>query len=84
MPQHVSSEKRVRQDAKRNAANRANRSRMRTLIKNVLKATDKDTASAALVQAVSYLDKMAVKRIVHPNNAAHKKSMLVRFVNRLA
>lgn len=83
MPQHKSSVKRVRQDAKRRIHNRALRSKMRTLVKNVLKSTDKTTAETNLKSAVSYLDRMAVKGIVHKNNAANKKSTLVRYVNGL-
>ena len=65
MPQHKSSIKRVRQDIKRRIHNRALRSKMRTLIKNVQKSTDKETAQQHLTSAVSYLDKMAVKGIIH-------------------
>ena len=83
MPQHKSSIKRVRQDIKRRIHNRALRSRMRTLIKNVLKSTEKESAEKNLKDAVSYLDRMAVKGILHKNNAANKKSTLVKFVNNL-
>ncbi|MCH8494400.1 MAG: 30S ribosomal protein S20 [Balneolales bacterium] len=83
MPQHKSSIKRVRQDIKRRFHNRALRSRMRTLIKNVLKSTEKESAEKNLKDAVSYLDRMAVKGILHKNNAANKKSTLVKFVNNL-
>ena len=83
MPQHKSSIKRVRQDIKRRIHNRALRSRMRTLIKNVLKSTEKESAEKNLKDAVSYLDRMAIKGILHKNNAANKKSTLVKFVNNL-
>lgn len=83
MPQHKSSIKRVRQDIKRRLHNRGLRSRMRTLIKNVLKSTEKESAEKNLNDAVSYLDRMAAKGILHKNNAANKKSTLVKFVNNL-
>jgi small subunit ribosomal protein S20 len=83
MPQHKSSIKRVRQDAKRRLHNRSLRSKMRTLVRNVLKNTEKDTAETSLKVAVSYLDRMACKGIIHKNNAANKKSSLVRYVNTL-
>ncbi|MCC5926680.1 MAG: 30S ribosomal protein S20 [Bacteroidetes bacterium] len=83
MPQHKSSVKRVRQDIKRRIHNRALRAKMRTLVKNVEKAADKETAEKNLAAAVSYLDRMAVKGIIHKNNAANKKSALVKFVNNL-
>jgi small subunit ribosomal protein S20 len=83
MPQHKSSIKRVRQDIKRRIHNRALRSKMRTLIKKVRQETDKVTAEQYLNDAMSYLDRMAVKGILHKNNAANKKSSLVKYVNNL-
>jgi small subunit ribosomal protein S20 len=83
MPQHKSSVKRVRQDQKRRLHNRNLRAKMRTLVKNVLTSTEKEAAEKNLLQAVSYLDRMAVKGIIHKNNAANKKSTLVKFVNTL-
>lgn len=84
MPQHKSSIKRVRQDKKRRIHNRALRSKMRTLYKKVMTSETKADAEAALNQAVSYIDRMAVKGIVHKNNAANKKSNLVKHVNSLS
>lgn len=84
MPQHKSSIKRVRQEKKRRAHNRTLRSRLRTLYKKVLSTTNKEEAQTALNDAVSYIDRMAVKGIIHKNNAANKKSRLVRYVNNLS
>jgi small subunit ribosomal protein S20 len=83
MPQHKSAIKRVRQNEKRNAHNRQLRSTMRTLVKRVTKTTDKAEAEVALKSATSYLDRMAQKGILHRNNAANKKSSLVKYVNNL-
>lgn len=83
MPQHKSSIKRMRQDAKRRLHNRQLRSQMRTLIKNVLRQEEKEAAEQQLQRAVSYLDKMALRGIIHKNKAANKKSQLVKFVNNL-
>jgi small subunit ribosomal protein S20 len=84
MPQHKSSVKRVRQEKKRRIHNRALRSKLRTLYKKVLVSDDKEQGEALLKEAVSYIDRMAVKGIVHKNNAANKKSNLVRHVNNLS
>lgn len=84
MPQHKSSIKRVRQDKKKRLQNRTKRSKLRTLSRKVLSIETKPEAEAALKEAVSYIDRMAVKGIVHQNNAANKKSRLVRYVNSLA
>ena len=84
MPQHKSSIKRVRQDKKKRLQNRTKRSKLRTLSRKVLSIETKPEAEAALKEAVSYIDRMAVKGIIHQNNAANKKSRLVRYVNSLA
>lgn len=84
MPQHKSSIKRVRQDKKKRLHNRTLRSKMRTLYKRVLRAETKEEGESALKEAVSYIDRMAVKGIVHKNNAANKKSRLVKYVNKLS
>jgi small subunit ribosomal protein S20 len=84
MPQHKSAIKRVRQTIKRRNANRMKRSKMRTLFKKVLGSTTKAEANAVINEAVSYIDRMAKVGIIHKNNAANKKSRLVRFVNKLA
>lgn len=84
MPQHKSSIKRVRQDKKKRLHNRTLRSKMRTLYKSVLRTETKEEGESALKEAVSYIDRMAVKGIVHKNNAANKKSRLVKHVNKLS
>lgn len=83
MPQHKSAIKRLRQSEKRRAHNRARKSRMRTLIKNVLTAENRTDGELRLKEAVAYLDRMASKNILHRNNAARKKSRLTRFINNL-
>ncbi|PWN06188.1 30S ribosomal protein S20 [Rhodohalobacter mucosus] len=83
MPQHKSAIKRLRQDEKRKKHNNTRRSRMRTLIKNVLNATDKESAEKHLKAATSYIDKLTNKGIIHSNNAARKKAKLTRHVNNL-
>ncbi len=83
MPQHKSAEKRARQSAKRRLANREKRSRMRTLTRNVLEAQDKQQAETLLKAAVSYIDRMTTKGLVHKNTAANRKSTLVKHVNNL-
>ncbi len=83
MPQTKQAIKRVRQAEKKKLQNRTRKSKMRTLIKNVREASDKTQAEAALKEAVSYIDKMSLKGIVHANNAARKKASLTKFVNTL-
>jgi small subunit ribosomal protein S20 len=83
MPQHKSAIKRLRQDEKRKQHNNTRRSRMRTLVKKVTSSTDKETAEKNLQEAVSFIDRLSVKGIIHKNTAARKKSKLTKFVNNL-
>ena len=83
MAQNKSAIKRDRQNAKRNAHNRARRSKMRTLTKKVMTSTNKDEAQVLYKEAVSFLDRMSVKGVIHTNNAARKKAQLTRHVNSL-
>jgi small subunit ribosomal protein S20 len=78
-----SAEKRNRQDLKRNEANRAQRSRMRTAIKKVSNETDAATAAEAFKETAAILDRMASRRLIHPNKAARKKSQLAKAVKKL-
>ena len=78
-----SAEKRIRQDRKRTEHNRAQRSRMRTAIKKVSAATSANDAESALKEASALLDRLATRRIIHPNKAARKKSQLARAANAL-
>lgn len=83
MPQHKSAVKRVRQNEKRRQHNQSQRSKMKTLVKNTLEATNKEEAEEAFKKASSYLDKMAGKNLIHQNFAARKKSKLAKHVNNL-
>ncbi len=74
--------KRVRQSIKNNLRNRHYKSMMRTAIKNVLKADKKD-APELLKKAISTIDRVATKGIIHNNNAARHKSKISKHVNNL-
>ncbi|MEX2362253.1 MAG: 30S ribosomal protein S20, partial [Balneolaceae bacterium] len=63
--------------------NRTRRSKMRTFVKRVFAETDKPKAESALNDAISYIDRMSVKGIIHKNTAARKKSQLNKHVNNL-
>ena len=76
MPQHESAKKRVRQNEKRRARNRYHRSRMRTMVKKLRAAQDKEQALPLLNEVKAYLDRLAAKGIIHKNKAANYKSEL--------
>jgi small subunit ribosomal protein S20 len=83
MPQHKSCEKHVRQSKKANIRNRADWSKLRTVISGVLETKEKKTASENLPKAVSFIDKCAGSGLIHKNNAANKKSRLYAHVNKM-
>ena len=56
---------------------------MKTAIKHVRSANTKGQGEAALLKAVSLLDSMASKGIIHRNKAANQKSKLTKFVKKL-
>jgi small subunit ribosomal protein S20 len=55
---------------------------MKTSIKKVLQA-DKNDASSLLKQAISTIDQVCGKGIIHKNRASHHKSKLTKYVNSL-
>lgn len=83
MAHHKSAIKRIRSSERRRDRNRQDRRKLRTLIKAVRTAQDKETAEKALVRAVSELDKAVNKNLIHRNRAANQKSKLVRFVQKM-
>lgn len=83
MPHTESAKKRLRQNVKRRAQNRAVKSDLRTTFKKFLKtvkAGDKAGASELLKVAFSKLDKCAARRYLHPNTAHRYKSRLSKRV----
>ncbi|MBC7235783.1 MAG: 30S ribosomal protein S20 [Chloroflexi bacterium] len=79
--------KRVRQDRKRRLRNMRVRSRMRTFVKKanaLIVEGQKEEAIEAVRQAISEIDKAAQKGVIHPNNAARRKSRLMRRFNAIA
>ena len=81
MAQHKSAVKRIRSSSRRKKNNSAQESAMKTVIKKVRQEKDKTKAEVALKEAVSLLDRLAQKRVIHPNKASNQKSKLTRLVN---
>ncbi len=84
MPNHKSSEKRVRQSEKRRLVNKNNRGRLRTSIKRLraaLAAGNTEELSALLPTTISTIDKAVQKGVLHRNAAARHKSRLTARVN---
>jgi small subunit ribosomal protein S20 len=79
--------KRARQSEKRRQHNTALRSALRTVIKKVRKAIqggNKATAETTFRAAVSVIDRIADKNIVHKNSAARNKSRLAKQIKAIA
>ena len=77
--------KHIRSSAKRRERNRFYLSTTRTFIKKARRSIEQgnlEEAQAAIKQASSYLEKSAEKGIIHKNNAARRKSRLMRLLNR--
>jgi small subunit ribosomal protein S20 len=73
--------KRIRQNQKRRLRNRYYRGRARTTIKQARQAIsveDLEIAREKTVEAISALDKAAVKGVIHKNNASRRKSRLMK------
>lgn len=87
MPNHKSSEKRVRQSEKRRVINRGHRTKVRTYIKKLRAALDSgksDDVQKVLPDAISVIDKSVQKGIMHKNAAARYKSRLTVRANQAA
>lgn len=83
MATHKSAIKRHRQSLKRRAANREKKSELKTAIKKVRTAQNREAALQAFNTVVSLLDKLATKGLIHKNKASNQKSRLAKFINKL-
>ncbi len=80
-----SAAKRARQSEKRRIHNRYYRTTARTYVKRAraqIAGNELEDAEATIQEAVKALDKAAQKKIIHPNNAARRKSRLMQALNK--
>jgi len=70
MDRHQQQIKRERQDITRRNQNISNMSKLRRLINNVLQTDDPVSVDPIYKNAVSFIDKMVNKRLIHKNTAA--------------
>lgn len=74
-----SAQKRIRSNERRHMRNQMYRSRVKTVIRKAEQLIfTGQTSDEAIREAVSTLDKAAVKGIIHKNNAARRKSRLLK------
>lgn len=84
MANSKSAEKRIRVSERRRQRNRPFRSSARTLVKKAelaITAGDQSAAEAAVLTATRTLDRVASKGVIHRNNAARRKSRLMKKFN---
>ena len=81
MPSSPSAIKRLKQSVKRRMHNRITRKVIKTLVKRTMAsvaAKEFEKAEADFRQATAKIDKAGVRRVLHPNTAARRKSKLAR------
>ena len=83
MANHKSALKRIRQNEVRRLRNRYYNRTMRNAVRKLRATTDKAEAMGMYPKVSSLLDKMANKRIIHPNKARNLKSKLAITINKL-
>ncbi len=86
MANHKSSEKRARQDIKKNLVNKTNESKTKTAVKKVrdaITAGDKKAAAESFTSAQAELRKLAKTGVIKPNTAARRTSRLAAQLNGL-
>lgn len=83
MAHHKSALKRIKTSERNRIRNRYSRSTMKTRIKDLMKANSREEGLEKLNKAVSIIDKLVKKGIIHKNTASNKKSRLTKYVNSL-
>ncbi|MSO59784.1 MAG: 30S ribosomal protein S20 [Ilumatobacteraceae bacterium] len=76
-----SQKKRILTNAKSADRNKAVKSELRTRVKNAIVTAGTETSAEDLRLAVKRLDMAAAKGIIHKNQAARRKSRLMRRIN---
>ena len=70
--------KRNKQNEKRHERNKAVKSELRTRVKTAVKSIASDDSDEAVRLAVKRLDMAAAKGVIHKNQAARRKSRLMK------
>lgn len=84
MANHKSALKKIKQDKVRQMRNKAYKTRLKNVVKSVeaaISESNKEAAQTALQDAISTLDRVASKGVIHKNKASRKKSRLTKKVN---
>ena len=84
MASHKSAKKRIRTNNRKRVINKSYESMLKTYYKRTLGAENKEEAEKLYKEAVSVIDRGALKGIIHLNNAARKKAALTKHLNSLS
>ena len=83
MATHKSAKKRIRTNERKRVINLGAATRIKSSVKKVLAATNREEAEKLYKEAVSVLDRGATKGLIKQNTASRKKSMITRHLNKL-
>jgi len=81
-----SAKKRIRQNSRRRVRNARIRTRARSSVRSARQVVDGGepaASEAAVKSAIQELDRAATKGVIHPNNAARRKSRLQKRLARM-
>ncbi len=84
MPQHKSCKKRMKTSEVERERNRALRSQMTKVIKNLRNCKTRAEADAIIGDVTGLIDRASRQNIIHKNKAARDKSRLMAFVKNLS
>ncbi len=83
MASHKSAKKRIRTNERKRVVNKMAESKIKTVVKKALTATEQEQAEKLYKDAVALLDRTATKGKIHLNNASRKKAALTKHLNSL-
>ena len=84
MAHSLSAKKRIRQNLKHRALNRARKKQVRLSVRGLddaLQSGDRDKAQTALTAVIKTIDQVAAKGTLHANTASRKKARLQKRFN---
>lgn len=84
MPRTKSGEKALRVSQRKRDQNKPVRSQVKTYVKKaerLISSNELESARDAVKRATAALDRAAQKGVIHPNNAARRKSRLMKKLN---
>jgi small subunit ribosomal protein S20 len=85
LPRSTSAQRAARTGERKRLRNRSTKSATKTYVAKAEKLVhdnELEPAQAAVLEAISVLDKAAKKKVIHPNTASRRKSRLMKKLNK--